>query len=178
MKQKILIPEERNWKNRYQHGGSLLKNKRKSARPISTKKPMHFVLRSNRARGSLSFLKNKRHKEIDTIIRRQAQLFGIKIYQTAVNSNHIHILIRIKNRYLWKKWIKAVSGLVARFILNRERGHVQPKIQFWDARPWSRIVEWGKAFTSVSKYVRQNFLEAWGFIPYRPRGLKLCMESG
>lgn len=41
--------------------------------------------------------------------------------------------------------------------------------RFFDSIPFSRIVEWGKGFFGVKKYVQQNILEAAGVISYRLR---------
>jgi REP element-mobilizing transposase RayT len=43
------------------------------------------------------------------------------------------------------------------------------KIKFWDKRPFTRIVEWGREYKTLQNYLEQNTLEAWGFIPYQPR---------
>ena len=46
-------------------------------------------------------------------------------------------------------------------------------IQFSDARPFTKIVEWGIESKTVCEYVLQNTLEAIGFIPYQTRKHKL-----
>lgn len=38
---------------------------------------------------------------------------------------------------------------------------------FWDSRPWSRILAWGKAFKTAVKYVIKNEQEALGLIQHR-----------
>jgi len=43
------------------------------------------------------------------------------------------------------------------------------KEKFWDYRPWTRIVEWKKAYSIAKDYVIQNHLEAMGLVPYKPR---------
>ena len=43
------------------------------------------------------------------------------------------------------------------------------KEKFWDFRPWTRIIEWKKAYSIAKDYVIQNHLEAMGLIPYKPR---------
>ena len=42
-------------------------------------------------------------------------------------------------------------------------------LKFWDARPFTRIVEWGRDFKNFGFYILQNTLEATGFMPYQPR---------
>ncbi len=40
---------------------------------------------------------------------------------------------------------------------------------FWQFRPFSRITNWGKDFKQCIGYLKQNVLEAFGFVNYKPR---------
>lgn len=40
---------------------------------------------------------------------------------------------------------------------------------FWEYKPFSRIVNWGRDFKTCVSYLKQNTLEALGFVPYRAR---------
>ena len=40
---------------------------------------------------------------------------------------------------------------------------------FWEFRPFSRIVNWGRDFKTCVQYLKKNVLEALGFVPYKPR---------
>lgn len=156
-------------------GGSLLKNSHaKLKRPISTKKPMHLVLRSSLARGAKSFLKAKNSARIRAIIKKQAQINGVKIYGVANRGDHFHLLVRPRSRKAYLNFVRAITGLVARVITNTQRGKVLSKAadsgqrtaaSFWDQRPFSRIVDWGRSFTLTKKYLLQNAIEAIGFTP-------------
>jgi hypothetical protein len=66
--------------------------------------------------------------------------------------------------------------LIARLILKAEKG-ASKSIQFWDKRPFTRILEWGKDFNVISSYLLQNILEALGFIPYKPRKKVLRLST-
>ncbi len=94
-------------------GGALLYRKRKLKRPLSKRDSIHFVLRSEWAMGSDSFLAKRNHQAIKQILMRFSKKFGVKIYQQAINSNHFHLLLRITNRTLYTAFIKAVSGQIA-----------------------------------------------------------------
>lgn len=157
-------------------GGAYLKNSNaKFARPISTKRSMHLVMRASLAKGERSLL--KRELVIQKIISSQAKTFGIKVYRQANGGNHLHLIVLPRSREAFNGFIRAISGLVARVVLKVEKGN--PKgIKFWDKRPFTRIVEWGREFRTVSRYLLQNTLEAWGFIPYQPRNHKFkAIES-
>ena len=153
-------------------GGDLLKNSNpKAARPISTKKSMHLVLRSSKAIGAHSLL--KANTAIFEVISRQSKKFGVKVYRYANGGNHLHLIILPRSRKAYQDFIRAVSGLIARLILKAQKGspklNENSQLKFWDKRPFTRLVEWGKDFSRTSDYLLQNTLEAIGFIAYKPR---------
>jgi hypothetical protein len=150
------------------HGGSRLKSHPKIARPVSIKRSMHLVLRSSLAKGPLTFLQQERSRNITRIISNQAAKFGVKIYRLANAGNHLHLIVLPRSRRGFAGFIRSISGLIARQTLGAERGCARD-VKFWDARPFSRIVEWGKDFKGTCRYLAQNTLEAWGFISYTPR---------
>ena len=149
-------------------GGALLKGNPRECRPISAKRPIHLVMRSSLAKGELSFLRPKRAKIIETLVRRLARERGVRIYRYANSGNHLHLVLLPRSRTAFVSYIRAVSGLIARITLEVERGRALG-VKFWDARPYTRIVEWGREFKAVCAYVLQNTLEATGFIAYQPR---------
>lgn len=170
-------------------GGALLAGKRKTLRPLSSKDATHLVMRSARARGKDSFLASRNRAAITLLILRFAKKIGVRIYQLSVNSNHIHLLLKISNRTLYKAFIKAVCGKIASQVMSgrsfknfcesknersdaiRGYGPDARKIKtgFWEFRPFSRVVNWGNDFKTCSEYLKQNVLEALGFKAYRPR---------
>lgn len=163
-------------------GGALLKGKRRTLRPLTTKEAIHFTLRSEWATKNDSFLIKRNYKPIEHIIERFAKKFGIRIYRQAINSNHIHLLLRITNRTLYRAFIRAIAGKIASHVMsecsfkefrkakqNLRQGDGAQSESFWQYRPFSRIVSWGRDFKGCAKYLKQNVLEAWGFINYTPR---------
>ncbi|MEO5666947.1 MAG: hypothetical protein ABIR96_02695 [Bdellovibrionota bacterium] len=172
--------------SRLSFGGALLEGRRKDVRFFDPKRALHLVLRSSQATGVHSLLKHKR--KIDEVLDRQAQLHAVKIYSRANAGNHLHLVVRAPNRRALKNFLRAFSGLVVRLVLGRERGKarspanartVSAASPFWDARPFSRVVAWGKAFTTLTRYVHQNRLEAVGFTRPEARDiLTVCAELG
>jgi len=153
-------------------GGAHLKNSHaKEQRPISTKRAMHLVLRSSLCKGDLSLLTSKNARKVEEIIWNQAANLGVKIYRFANSGNHLHLLVLPRSRQSFIKFIKAISGLIPRAVLGVERGSAKGK-KFWDKRPFSRIVEWGRDFLRVKKYLALNILEAVGFV-----GLEISEEN-
>ncbi len=152
-------------------GGLLLKGNPRERRPISLKRPLHLVMRSSLAKGEYSFLKQKRAQQIKVLIERMAKLNGVKVYRMANSGNHLHLIVLPRSREAFHRFIRAISGLIARLTLGVERGASQG-VKFWDARPFTRILEWGRDYQAACRYVLQNTLEALGFIAYQPRKSK------
>ena len=157
-------------------GGEYLKNSNpKTARPVSTKDPMHIVLRSGIAKGKLSFLSQGRSSKIMGVIYRIADKFDIKVYDIGVNHNHVHLLIKLRYRDTYNKFVKSITGIISRIVLGAEKG--KAKIdrnsddfkKFWLHRPFSRILNWGRDFNKLISYIRQNILESLGIVEYKPR---------
>ena len=157
------------WKkeNRKTHGGLHAAGKRKSRRPLSTKKPIHLVMRAVAARGAMSFRRPKHFAIINQLIQKYARRFDIRVYNFSINSNHLHIVLRSKTRKSFQDFLRTIAGLIARAILKAEKG--QKKGKLWDNLAFTRISEWGRGFRALRAYVQQNVLEASGTIPYTPR---------
>jgi hypothetical protein len=152
-------------------GGTGLKGNAREQRPISIKRPLHLVMKSTLARGDKSFLSKTRARLIEDLVHRQGRLSGVKVYRFANSGNHLHLVIKPISRRAFKAYIRTISGLIARITLGAEKGKALG-LKFWDARPFTRIVEWGRDYKNVCNYVLQNTLEAIGFIAYQPRGKK------
>src|SRR5437773_904919 len=52
------------------HGGAYAMGKRKTRRPYDSKRPIHLVLRSKRARGELSMLRFRNRNHIHNLVHR------------------------------------------------------------------------------------------------------------
>ena len=170
-------------------GGDLLLNSHaKLQRPISIRRSMHVCLRATICRGHLSFLRTNHRKAVSCILKNQAALHRIKLHKMAIASNHIHLILRPLSRKTLISFLRSISGLIARAVLKSERGKLSGRLprsssnrspslakkRFWDKRPWSRIINWGRDFRTAIKYLEQNTLEALGLIPYRSREMSRC----
>src|SRR4051794_38664482 len=74
------------------HGGVLRRGRRKLERPVSTRRPMHVVLTSHRARGCWSLRRHER--VVREALRTMARRFGVRVYDSANVGSHLHLLIR------------------------------------------------------------------------------------
>ena len=138
-------------------GGSLLQGKRKSKRPLSTKHPLHLVLKS-----CLKGVFNPGNKSLKELIRSQCHQFGIKIYDLALNWSHIHLVIKIQDRKDYLKLIRSLTSILAGRIRRAKKDLINEDI--FTLRPFTRILTWGRDFKNALEYQVLNQLEAWGLI--------------
>lgn len=158
-----------------QFGGSLLKGNPKEKRPLPVKGTLHLVLKSKRAFGARSMLAKSHVNQIDRIVRKQAKACGVKIYHFVNVGNHLHLVVRIESRVLYRMFIRSISGLIARQVLKKERGPQNllenknswaketQKFAFWVARPFSRLVAWGRDYNNLASYMQKNRNQANSF---------------
>ena len=140
-------------------GGSLLKGNARGKRPLSTKLPIHAVLRTTKS----SLRKPAVYRDVNLIVTRAAKKYGLTIYKYANVGNHIHILLRVPNRYLWPDFIREITGRIATLVQGL-RGP-EKGTKFWLHKPFTRVVHgWGKAFKAALNYVYLNQMEGEGNI--------------
>ena len=157
-----------------QFGGALLKGNAKMARPLSTKEAVHLVLKSAQAIGTKSMLHTYNVSKIDEIIRTHARLCRIRIYHLVNVGNHLHLVIKLDDRKEFSKFIRVITGLIARHVLKSQRGAAgeskaagYEKNQFWVARPFTRLIAWGRDYEHITRYMKKNINDAKrGFIPW------------
>ena len=78
-----------------EHGGELVRGKRKAARAIATREgAMHVVLRSRRARGEWSMLHRRHRVRVDDQVKCIAKRHRVRLYRYANVGNHLHLLVK------------------------------------------------------------------------------------
>jgi hypothetical protein len=190
------------------YGGELLKKRKgraRGGRPLATRTSMHLVLRSTKAVGEWSFKKKNNESRIETIITRFAIKYGIHIYSLANVGNHLHLHIRIGNRYTYRPFIRAITSAIATAVTGTNRWNTmrqqflrkqtnglggrgvqdhhsqqQPHkkcIRFWDYRPFTRIVEGFRAFLNLRDYIQVNRLEGFGHTRGEARMILLARDN-
>jgi len=140
------------------HGGEINRGKRKVRRPFDTKKPLHLVMGSSKARGSLNLLRVEHRLTLEKILRKQSKKFGVKIERYANVGNHLHFLLRCSNRKNFQAFLKSIAAMIARAVTKARRG--RPFGKFWDALAYTRIVISKKALAIARKYIEANHIEA------------------
>ena len=158
MKQKTLFKTEKT-----DFGGSLLKNKRKSKRPIYINVPVHLVLKAD-IKESGSLLKHRQF--INEELNRWTKKFGITLYDHAICKDHLHLAIELTTIEGYKNFARTFNGRCAQYL----------KIK-WTYRPFTKLVHRGKQFKTLLQYITQNHQEATGQRPYKERSRKIKHEK-
>jgi REP element-mobilizing transposase RayT len=121
---------------------------------------MHVVLKSSKAKEKYSFYRHK--KFIKRLLNKQSKQHFVKIYQWQNVGNHLHLVLRCKNKDHFNNFLRAVSGLIPRHILKAQRGSAKG-MKFWDQRPFTRIIRWAKDYRQMLWYMRKNDYQAKGY---------------
>lgn len=143
------------------YGGDLLtkRKERERPRPLSTKHPMHIVLRSTQASGDWSF--RKRPQVIERLIYKYARKHGVKVHAFANVGNHIHMHVKLGNRFTYPAFIRALTGAIALAVTRASKLKKLVK-SFWDRRPYTRIVKSRRAVLNLRDYIEINRMEGEG----------------
>ncbi len=143
------------------HGGDIGKGRRKLARPFDPKRPLHVVLRSTRARGQWSLLRPRHADHVESVIKKTAETYGIKVYRFVNVGNHLHLIIQTRKKTQLQAFLRVASGQIAMLITKARKGSAVGR--FWDKLAYSRVISWGREFEALLKYLVANLFEAQGF---------------
>ncbi len=133
-----------------QFGGSF--DQRHRLRTLCSRKPIHLTLKSQK---KFSLFKNR--EGIRRIIFKHAKKFGIKIYSWSIQKDHIHLAIQILSRETYRKWIRTVTGLIARLL---GKG-------IWKFRPFTRVLSgFGRELRNLNNYIFRNEMEVFKIWKY------------
>ncbi len=117
-------------------------------------------------------LQRRYQKRIQATLNFYARKNHLKVYRFQNVGNHLHIVLQGRNLQNYSAFIKAFSGRIAQVMLremgfermggnpNQKASVERPK--FWDYRPFSRVVGWGKDFAIMKDYILKNTLDVLG----------------
>ena len=149
MRQASLFPP----RHKTVHGGEI-QGKRKTLRPLSRRRPIHFVLKARR-----QDIYRQHREEIRKELLRLSVKFQLRVYDLAVNHDHLHFIARIPGRQAYTAFIRSFSGILARRVDK----------SLWRFLPFSRVLSWGKDYKQCKEYLKKNREEAAGVRAYTPR---------
>ena len=149
------------------HGGNPSIKKRKTARPFAPGVNQHLVLRSNRAKGAWSLLHRKNKSKITSMIYVYAERFKVHVTQAANAGNHLHLVVHAQEKKHLADFLRVLAGRIAVTVTGARKGGYQNGVfkeglkigKFWAYLYWSRLVNWGKDFYHVRRYLQANSLE-------------------
>lgn len=148
---------------RFTFGGSTLKGNAREKRPFHKNMFTHLVMRSRLAVGEKSMLRSQNRRLLEGIVRNAGKLFSVKIERYVNVGNHLHILIKAPTKLSQSNFLRTISGRIVRHIMKVEKGKPGRFEKFWDSKPFTRLVSWGRAYRAVTHYLSLNSLEAIGF---------------
>jgi REP element-mobilizing transposase RayT len=117
-------------------GGSKLKKRRKTARPLIPGAIHHVVLKSSKAVGSLSLYKNK--NMTTALLKERSKKYFVEIIQWVNMGNHLHLKVRFKSRQNFQNFLRTFTAILARKITGAHRSKSFGR--FWDGLAFTRII--------------------------------------
>ena len=142
-------------------GGELLKNRRKTRRPLDSNKSTHFILRLKQNLPNLFSPHNLRAKQGFLEV---AAKYNIRVYHLVFNHTHCHACLLIPSQKSYVDFVRELTARLTRYFSK------MAKVKFSKIflhRPYTRIVEWGRSFVSLLKYFEKNIKES-GFPQPKP----------
>jgi REP element-mobilizing transposase RayT len=112
-----------------------------------------------------------------------ARRCGVRLYRYANVGNHLHLLVKVPSRAVWKRFLKELAGGIALIVTGARKGQPLDRNEsgrgFWDHLAFTRIVRFGRDYETVGRYLIKNLFEAAG-VPARKllaQGYKVCTVS-
>ncbi len=138
-------------------GGSLLKNKKnRTARPLSCSEAMHMTLKSTHMVGEVSLFRKENRDLFVGLLKSLSEKYHIKVIEYKLVGNHIHLLFKIACRSLYRKFIRCLTGQFAKKMIQRYGLKVK---RFFDERPFTRVVKFGRDLIRVTSYIRNQLIK-------------------
>ena len=137
------------------HGGVSLKKRRKLKRPLVPKAITHVVFKSSKAKGDLSFYKNKRI--VKKLLDEKSKKFFVEILDYVNMGNHLHLKVRFNDTKRFGQFIKSFSAMVARRITGAKKG--KPFGKFWDGLVYTRVLTSRLEELGLRGYFEGNHIE-------------------
>ncbi|MGZ5278854.1 MAG: hypothetical protein ACXWC9_02865, partial [Pseudobdellovibrionaceae bacterium] len=102
--------QKSNWRHQHSHDGSLRQKRLgRGVRPLSTKEPIHLVLKANRELIKGGFRLSRRFALIHHLIERYKTMFFVKVEQVSIQGDHNHLLIRTTRRLHYHYFFRVLA---------------------------------------------------------------------
>ncbi|MCE3010111.1 MAG: hypothetical protein LW875_05820 [Proteobacteria bacterium] len=168
-------------------GSHLCRSHAKVKRPLSSKLPVHVVLKSSKAVRSLSFQAGQNPRRIQQILKKNSRRWGVRILKQSNNFNHLHLLLAGTRRPMMISFLRSITGEIAQAVTGRWKGgrlshhslHRRAGMsldrgdahstRFWDQRPFTRVVVGYRGYLTAKDYIEMNQMESVGFFSEQRR---------
>ncbi len=130
------------------HGGDNVRGRRKIARPVVLRFPIHLRLKSSRARSGWNLNHRKHRAKVGMSVFKYAKRFNCKVLKFVNLGSEIQIILRAATKQDLQNYLRTVAGRVAITATGAER-LVKKVGKFWDHLVWSKILSWGREFHEV-----------------------------
>jgi len=117
--------------------------------------PLHITLMSEYA----LFLDPRTRQIADSVLLLYSEYFNIKLYHRALVTDHAHLILLAPSNDALSNFLRVVSGVISQKLRKLKLLPKEIK-NLWRSRPWSRILSWGRNYTTAVKYVALNYLES------------------
>lgn len=151
----------RAWKPALSHGGGINHGKRKQARPFSPRLAVHVVMRAEGAQKNWSMLARKHKGLVYLEMDRTARESKLRLFSLANVGNHLHVVVKARAKRDLQRFLRVLAGRLAMRVTGARKGRPLNE-RFWTRLAFTRLVEWGRAFTTLQRYVAKNLAQAHG----------------
>jgi REP element-mobilizing transposase RayT len=139
--------------------------KRKEYRPLSEKKWIHLTLKSEKAKGSWSFLTPKNRQIIRKILTEKSKKWGVQITEVVNVGNHLHIKLKFKYREGFQNFLRSTTAQIARKITNAKKGNKlkapsENQNKFWQGLAFTRVLKTSFEELQLKGYFKANRKQA------------------
>ncbi|MFN7728979.1 MAG: hypothetical protein ACK5P7_07470 [Bdellovibrio sp.] len=125
-------------------GGFLLgRSHARGPRPFVRGRRLHVSLLAGHQPGQTSFLHQRSKKMLTAVLKRQARLHRIQFLGLRLQPREIHLEVRAKRREQLAAFLRSSAGILARKILEREKGQAKPtkkSVGLWKCRPLTAVL--------------------------------------
>jgi hypothetical protein len=111
------------------------------------------------AKGRRSLLQKPLKWQVWGHLDRIASRRKIRIYRYANVGNHLHLLLQARNKADFQAFLREFAGAVGVTATGAAKGRPQ---KFWESLAWSTVVEWGRHYQKVARYLLLNVMESSG----------------
>lgn len=150
MQDELLPKNELKYFKRNTHGGVSLRRRRKVRRPLVPGRVTHVVFKSSKAKGDLSFYKNK--ALVNSLLRERARKFFVDVVDFVNMGNHLHLKVRFKDEARFQNFLRTFAALLARRITGAKKGIRFGR--FWDGLVYTRVL-----FSKIEELGLQGYFE-------------------